>query len=94
MEQNFSKLKQQKDIKDIKRGLFTINLNEIVLIGILWFVFLSGYSFNLYDSKGACVSRWKDSNQTVQFTKESGCTVKIDNVWVKETNIQFKITED
>lgn len=91
MEDNSNELKRQQDKEDLKKGLFTINLYELVIIGLLCFVFISDYSFDLYDSKESCISRWKNSEQTVKYTKQSGCTVKINNTWVKEDNITYSI---
>lgn len=61
--------------------------NDFLIVVLICFIIFSGFHFNLYDSKSECVSRWSGSNQTVKYTKVSGCMVKINNAWIKEDNI-------
>ena len=61
--------------------------DDFLIVVLICFIIFSGFHFNLYDSKSECVSRWSGSNQTVKYTKVSGCMVKINNAWIKEDNI-------
>ena len=61
--------------------------NDFLIVVLICFIIFSGFHFNLYDSKSECVSRWSRSNQTVKYTKVSGCMVKVNNAWIKEDNI-------
>ena len=65
----------------------TSNNNDFLIVVLICFIIFSGFHFNLYDSKSECVSRWSGSNQTIKYTKVSGCMVKINNAWIKEDNI-------
>lgn len=65
----------------------TSNNNDFIIVVLICFIIFSGFHFNLYDSKSECVSRWSGSNQTIKYTKVSGCMVKINNAWIKEDNI-------
>ena len=61
--------------------------NDFLIVALICFIIFSGFHFNLYDSKTECISRWSGSNQTVKYSKVSGCMVKINNAWIKEDNI-------
>ena len=73
-----------------KTEKITLNITTIdsfLIIVLICFIIFSGFHFNLYDSKTECISRWSGSNQTVKYSKVSGCMVKINNAWIKEDNI-------
>ena len=61
--------------------------NDFLIVALICSIIFSGFHFNLYDSKTECISRWSGSNQTVKYSKVSGCMVKINNAWIKEDNI-------
>lgn len=68
-------------------------LLDIAIVIIFCFIVFTSYSFNLYDSRSECIDRWQGSNQTVKYTKQSGCMIKINNAWIKEKNIMVALPD-